>query len=112
MSGGGCGALAGGIIAHFVGKSSTDKTVATKRKEKGTLISSGFIAGGAIMGVLAAIIIFIGKTTTGDESWSLVKITGLEHWEASKGAEYLGFLMFGILLYTLYKYAVSGDSKK
>lgn len=104
--------LAGGIIAHLVGKSSDKPEVSKQRKEKGTLISSGFIAGGAIMGVVAAIIVFVGKATSGDDSWSLVKAIGLEHWEASKGAEYLGFVMFAILSYVLYKFATSDHKSK
>ncbi len=101
--------LAGGLIAHFVGKSSEDPETANKRKDKGTLISSGFIAGGAIMGVVAAIIVFIGKAVTGDDTWSLVRTVGLEHWESSPGAEYLGFVMFAVLSYVLYRYATSDE---
>ncbi|MCK4689827.1 MAG: oligopeptide transporter, OPT family, partial [Candidatus Marinimicrobia bacterium] len=39
--------LAGGLIAHFVAKSTKDNVLSKKRKERGTLIASGFIAGGA-----------------------------------------------------------------
>ncbi len=93
--------LAGGIIAHLVGKSSKDKKLASARKERGTLIASGFIAGGAIMGVLAATIIFIGQTIFG-EGWTIMKAVGTDRWIESAGAEYLGFIMFAVLLYYLY----------
>ncbi|MFQ6104044.1 MAG: OPT family oligopeptide transporter [Candidatus Glassbacteria bacterium] len=48
--------LIGGIIAHLVSTSSSDDAVNSRRREKGTLIASGFIAGGAIMGVVSALI--------------------------------------------------------
>ncbi|MCK4890926.1 MAG: OPT/YSL family transporter, partial [Candidatus Aminicenantes bacterium] len=93
--------LAGGIIAHLISKSSKDKQLVSERKERGTLIASGFIAGGAIMGVLAATIVFIGQSIFG-EGWTMMKAIGTEHWSESVGAEYLGFVMFAILLYYLY----------
>ncbi len=93
--------LAGGIIAHLVSKSSKDKKISDERKERGTLIASGFIAGGAIMGVLAATIVFIGQSIVG-EGWTIMKAIGTEHWSESNGAEYLGFVMFAVLLYYLY----------
>jgi len=93
--------LAGGLIAHFVGKSSDNKELVKKRREKGTLIASGFIAGGAIMGVLAAFIIFFGQKIYGD-GWTLMQALGTEHWSESTGAEILGFVMFVLLLGYLY----------
>ncbi len=50
--------LVGGAIAWFVGSRSKDKAVNAARSEKGTLIASGFIAGGALMGVVSAILKF------------------------------------------------------
>lgn len=47
--------LIGGLIAHIISKSHKDPEVAKQRKDKGTLIASGFIAGGAIMGVIDAV---------------------------------------------------------
>ena len=43
--------LVGGLIAWFVGE---------KHQQKGTLIASGFIAGGALMGVVSAVVKFAG----------------------------------------------------
>ncbi len=93
--------LFGGLIAHFVAKSSDKPELIKKRKEKGTLIASGFIAGGAIMGVIAAFIIFFGQMAFGDE-WTLIKAIGTEHWVESTGGEILGFVMFILLLVYLY----------
>ncbi len=85
--------LAGGLIAHFVSTRSQDEEVNTRRREKGTLIASGFIAGGAIMGVVAAFINYFGKLSAG-EGWTLAKAVGLAHWSESAGGEILGFVMF------------------
>jgi len=56
--------LIGGAISYFVGKAKNDseeaKAQAEERSNKGTLIASGFIAGGALMGVVSAILKFCG----------------------------------------------------
>ena len=50
--------LVGGAISWFVSTRSSDEKVNDARQEKGTLIASGFIAGGALMGVVSAILKF------------------------------------------------------
>lgn len=50
--------LVGGGISWFVGSRNKDAKVNAERQEKGTLIASGFIAGGALMGVVSAILKF------------------------------------------------------
>ena len=50
--------LVGGAVSWFVGSRSKDAAVNSARVEKGTLIASGFIAGGALMGVVSAILRF------------------------------------------------------
>ena len=50
--------LVGGAISWYVGSRSKDKALNAARQEKGTLIASGFIAGGALMGVVSAILKF------------------------------------------------------
>ncbi len=50
--------LAGGAISWFVSSRSKEKELNNARQEKGTLIASGFIAGGALMGVVSAILKF------------------------------------------------------
>ncbi len=52
--------LVGGAIAYFVEHSSKEKAVADARRDRGTLISSGLIAGGALFGVFAALTRFFG----------------------------------------------------
>lgn len=46
--------LVGGAISWFVGSRSKDEKLNKARQEKGTLLASGFIAGGALMGVVSA----------------------------------------------------------
>jgi putative OPT family oligopeptide transporter len=56
--------LAGALISHWVKKSAKgDKDLGERRREKGTLIASGLIAGGALMGVLGAVIKYIESET-------------------------------------------------
>ena len=52
--------LVGGAVSWFVSTRSKDADVNARRQEKGTLIASGFIAGGALMGVVSAILKFAG----------------------------------------------------
>lgn len=52
--------LVGGAIAWFVGSRSKDKSLNDARRDRGTLISSGLIAGGALFGVFAALTRFLG----------------------------------------------------
>ena len=55
--------LVGGALSHFIGTSGKTKAIAKKRGDKGTLIASGFIAGGAVMGVVGAILMYIQQST-------------------------------------------------
>ncbi len=60
--------LVGGAVNWFVTTRSEDKAVNERRGEKGTLIASGFIAGGALMGVVSALLRFGGFNPI-NESW-------------------------------------------
>ena len=55
--------LVGGLLNYFVSNVSKNKNVNKKRSDKGTLIASGFIAGGAVMGVFGAILMYIQQST-------------------------------------------------
>ena len=52
--------LVGGLISWAVGRSTSDKALSKARTDRGTLIASGLIAGGALFGVFSAITIFCG----------------------------------------------------
>ena len=60
----------GGAINWYVTTRSKDETVNTQRGEKGNLIASGFIAGGALMGVISALLRFGGIQFDYAEWWS------------------------------------------
>ena len=60
--------LVGGFINWYVNTRTTDEAVNKARNEKGTLIASGFIAGGALMGVASAAMRFGGIDVTAT-SW-------------------------------------------
>ena len=60
--------LVGGIVNWYVTTRSKDKKVNEARGEKGTLLASGFIAGGALMGVVSALLRFGGFNPV-SESW-------------------------------------------
>jgi len=77
--------LVGGLIAHFVSTRSKDEKLNTARRERGTLIASGFIAGGALMGVISAILRWQGLNWVNYE------------WAESHSAELIGIVMFALL---------------
>ena len=77
--------LVGGIIAWYVTTRSKDIKLNQARKERGTLIASGFIAGGALMGVISAMLKFGGINYVNAE------------WFTSNAAEALALLMFAVI---------------
>lgn len=81
--------LIGGAVSWYVSTRSKDSTINNARKEKGTLIASGFIAGGALMGVVSAILKFA------DVDWYL------KAWNAAYG-EMIAIIPFiGIIIYMI-----------
>ena len=75
--------LLGGIISWFVGRSSRDEKVVKERKERGILVASGFIAGGSIAGVVAAVFAALG--------WD--KIIGVSYGENASELVAIGMLI-------------------
>ena len=80
----------GGAIAWYVGSRSQDGKVNAARSEKGTLIASGFIAGGALMGVVSAILRFANVD---------LFLTG---WNARYGEAVAIVPYLALIAYTLY----------
>lgn len=68
--------LVGGAVSYFVSNSSKDKKICDARRDRGTLISSGLIAGGALFGVFAAITRFAGFEYVNPLSDGLTQILG------------------------------------
>ena len=78
--------LVGGVISWFVSGRSKDEALNKARKDRGTLIASGFIAGGALMGVVSAILKFAGV------DWYLGE------WAASNGAQWAAIGAYVLLI--------------
>lgn len=72
--------VVGGAINWYVTSRSKDAALNTERGEKGTLLASGFIAGGALMGVVSAAMRFGGVNLVNDawlnNTWSEVLALG------------------------------------
>ncbi|MDE6007327.1 MAG: oligopeptide transporter, OPT family [Muribaculaceae bacterium] len=68
--------LVGGAISYYVSNSSKEKKLNDARRDRGTLIASGLIAGGALFGVFAAITRFAGFEYTTPGSMELTQILG------------------------------------
>jgi putative OPT family oligopeptide transporter len=77
--------LVGGLISHFVSTRSKDEKLNNSRRERGTLIASGFIAGGALMGVISAVLRYSGFNWVNTE------------WIESHSAELFALIMYLIL---------------
>ena len=59
--------VVGGAINWYITSRTKDEKINKEREEKGTLIASGFIAGGALMGVVSALMRFGGIYLVNDE---------------------------------------------
>ena len=80
--------VVGGLIAWYVSSRSKDEALNKARFDRGTLIASGFIAGGALMGVVSAILKFVGVDLFAAD------------WAASNAAEWLALVMYiAIMIY-------------
>ena len=77
--------VVGGLVAWAVNRHKNAEQ-AKANNNRGTLIASGFIAGGALMGVVSAILAFAGLNLT---------LTG---WAGSAYAEILGLVMYAALI--------------
>lgn len=78
--------LVGGAISWYVSTRTKDKSLNAARQEKGTLLASGFIAGGALMGVVSAGLRF------GGYNWMN------ENWVDSIGGQWLGMAMYLVII--------------
>ena len=74
--------LIGGLVSWYVSTRSKDEKVYKMRRERGTLIASGFIAGGALMGVISAVL----------------KYAGADWYATWSGAEWLAVVMYVVII--------------
>ncbi len=80
--------MVGGAVNWYVTSRSKDPQVNAARGERGTLLASGFIAGGALMGVVSAGLVFAGANWTIDGG----------AWEVSTGGQLLSLAMYIVLI--------------
>ena len=78
--------LVGGLINWYITTRSKDEALNAERGEKCTLLASGFIAGGALMGVLSAGLRFGGINMVN------------EQWLANPGSEAISLVMYALLI--------------
>ena len=83
--------LVGGLINWYITTRSKDAALNAERGEKCTLLASGFIAGGALMGVLSAGMRFGGINMVN------------EQWLANPGSEAVSLVMYALLIVYLIK---------
>jgi putative OPT family oligopeptide transporter len=96
--------VVGAVVAWLVKRSSKDEKVSGARHERGTLIASGFIAGGALVGVLAAVLKYLEDLTGRVLVPDLTKVPGVGGLLATWG-NWTGLLAFGGL--SLFVYVAS-----
>ena len=83
--------IIGGAISWYVSTRSKDKKLNNARLEKGTLLASGFIAGGALMGVVSAAMRFGGINLINEE------------WLSNPGSELVAlFVYIGLIAYFIW----------
>ena len=87
--------MVGGLASWYVNTRSTDATTNSLRNERGTLLASGFIAGGALMGVASTGLQFFGI--------NLVQTA----WLAQPAAEWLSLVMYVLLTVYLVRASIS-----
>ena len=92
--------LVGGAINWYVTTRSTDAAVNAARGEKGTLIASGFIAGGALMGVVSTILQYFG-----------VKLINTA-WLENPMSQLVSLIMYSMLIYYLIRIIINNPNKK
>jgi putative OPT family oligopeptide transporter len=91
----------GAAVAWALRRSSTDEAVVSARHEEGTLVASGFIAGGALVGVLAALLRFVEESTGTRLVPDLEQVAGLGAWISAWGnwSGLAVFLALGVGVY-------------
>ncbi len=91
--------LVGGAINWYVTTRSTDAQLNAERGEKGTLLASGFIAGGALMGVVSAAMRFGGINLVNEE------------WLANPVSELLSLVAYAMLIFFLIRMSMKVKNK-
>ena len=94
----------GAAVAWLLRRSSADEKKAAARHDEGTLVASGFIAGGALVGVLAALLRFLEDSTRRQLVPDLTQAPGLGGLVAAWG-NWSGLVVFLLLGLGVYWYS-------
>ena len=94
----------GAAIAWLLRRSSPDERTGAARHDEGTLVASGFIAGGALVGVLSALLRFVEDSTGRLLVPDLTRLPGLGAWVAAWG-NWNGLAVFLLLGLGVYWYS-------
>jgi putative OPT family oligopeptide transporter len=94
----------GALVSWLLKRSSKDEKAAAARQEEGTLVASGFIAGGALVGVLAALVRFVEDATKRTLVPDLTALPVLGSWVADWG-NWNGLVLFLLLGASVYWYS-------
>ena len=91
--------LIGGAINWYIGSRSKDKELNAARVEKGTLLASGFIAGGALMGVVSSALRFADINLYNSD------------WASGKAAEWIAVAVYIALIGYLIKSSLNAKKE-
>jgi uncharacterized oligopeptide transporter (OPT) family protein len=105
----------GGAIRGLVEWKQKKKNVQVSPEEedlgKGNLFATGLVAGGALAGVLVAILFSIDSVKGTLEGWSAEHALTSDKFLGVEGYKWLGVIFFAIMGYTLYRIAMSKEKK-
>ncbi|GHV43848.1 peptide transporter [Bacteroidia bacterium] len=121
--------LVGGAISWYVSTRSKNTALNTARQEKGTLIASGLIAGGALMGVVSAVIKFVqnsmvdakieslnklGQVISSEQTQSIKESHNwfMTNWAESAGGQWVALLAYAALICFFIWYAMRTKTEK
>ena len=92
--------LIGGLISWWVSRSSADKAIVRSRMARGEIVSSGLVAGGAIGGLVSAVLRIVGVNCF------------MDAWSATPGATYIAIVLYILMAYMVYKVAMRNKKSK
>lgn len=105
----------GGAIRGLVEWRQKKKNVQVSPEEedlgKGNLFATGLVAGGALAGVLVAILFSIDSVKDTLAGWSAEHALTSDRFLGIEGYKWLGVIFFAIMGYTLYRIAMSKEKK-
>ena len=91
--------LVGALISWLVSRSSKDKGLCEARLHRGEIVSSGLVAGGALGGLVSAVVKIMGA------NWFM------QEWSETPGATYIAIVVYLGLCFMVWKIAMKGKAQ-